>query len=65
MSTGDLITAAEAADRKDCHVRTIHRAVDAGLLAPAHKLPGLRGAYLFDPIAVDDLVLPAEQKAAS
>lgn len=30
-------------------VRQVARRVHAGTLVPAVKLPGLRGAYLFDP----------------
>ena len=64
MPTGDLITTADAATRKGCHVRTIHRAVDAGLISPAMKLPGVRGAYLFDSADVDALTLPSAENAS-
>lgn len=43
----DLVSTAEAARLLNCHVRTIHRLVVSGELAPAAKVPGLTGAYLF------------------
>ena len=52
-----LISTAEAAAILDCHVRTIHRLVEAGRLAPAAKVPGRTGAYLFnraDVVAIAD-----------
>lgn len=42
------LLAAEVAEKYQVAVRTVHRRVKAGHLKPARKLPGLRGAYLFD-----------------
>lgn len=64
----DLLTTAQAAERRSVHVRTIHRAVASGRLKPALKLPGDTGAYLFDPADIDALalstVVPAPKGAA-
>lgn len=38
---------AEAAERLQVSVRTIHRLVARGELTPVAKLPGSTGAYLF------------------
>lgn len=53
----DLLTTAQAAERRGVNVRTIHRAVASGRLAPAMKLPGDTGAYLFRPSDVDAVAL--------
>jgi hypothetical protein len=45
----DLITTAEIARDYGLSVRTVHRAAQSGELPYAQKLPGLRGAYVFDP----------------
>ncbi len=50
------VTAAEAANRLGVSIRTIHRLVARGDLAPARKLPGATGAYLFD---ADDVTAAA------
>ncbi|HEY7487578.1 MAG TPA: helix-turn-helix domain-containing protein [Streptosporangiaceae bacterium] len=57
----DPISTAEVARRLGKDVRTVHRLVDAGRLTPVIKTPGLRGAYMFDPDAVEKLI--AETKA--
>ncbi len=44
----DLVGTSEAANIAECDPRTIHRAVDKGDLVAEQKLPGLRGAYIFD-----------------
>ncbi|WCO67918.1 helix-turn-helix domain-containing protein [Iamia majanohamensis] len=62
MPTPTLLSTAEAAKRADVNVRTIHRWVEQGRLAPLHKLPGGTGAYLFTPDAVD---LAALRKGAA
>jgi len=48
-ASGRLITAAELAADLDMSVRTINRRAQAGDLPYAYKMPGVRGAYLFDP----------------
>ena len=48
-----LMTTAEvAAECDSVAVKTVIRWVEAGQLAHAQKLPGLRGGYLFDPAEV-------------
>ena len=47
MST--LITAAETAKRLGVHRSTVIRLAATGDLPCALKMPGIRGAYLFDP----------------
>jgi excisionase family DNA binding protein len=58
----DWITTAEVAERLDVDVSTVARWVRSGALAPSGKLPGLRGAYLFEPGDVD--AFAAERGAA-
>lgn len=48
-----LITSAEACERLTIDRSTLSRWVAAGRIVPATKLPGLRGAYLFDPAEVE------------
>jgi len=45
----DLITTAEIARDLDVSVRTVLRFAQSGELPYVQKLPGVRGAYLFDP----------------
>lgn len=48
MPQNDLITTAQACEvLGGMHPSTINRWVQMGKLAPAHKLPGARGANLF------------------
>lgn len=51
-----LITTAEAAERLGKSVPTINRWARNGLIQPVHKLPGIRGPYLFDPEDVEALL---------
>lgn len=44
--------------------RTVHRLVDAGDLAPAQKLPGPNGAYLFRRDDVERIVSERSGSAA-
>lgn len=46
-TTPDLIPTAEVARIYGCQVRTVHRLVERGILTPAIKAPGKRGALLF------------------
>jgi excisionase family DNA binding protein len=55
----DLVTTAEVAAELRVHVRTVHRMIEAGKLAPIAKAPGLRGAYLFSREDIDALREPA------
>lgn len=51
----ELIGVAEASEITGLDRRTIHRKVDRGELTPVSKLPGLRGAYIFDRNEVEAL----------
>ena len=48
ISQIDLLTTRDVADAYGVSTREIARRVETGALEPAVKLPGLRGAYLFD-----------------
>lgn len=65
MSNLDLITAADAAAILDRPRRTVIRLVERGDLKPAMKLPGIRGAYLFDPDHVRALAAERHGKEAT
>jgi excisionase family DNA binding protein len=45
----DLMTTAQVCDVLKRDHRTIRRMIEAGRIAVVQKLPGERGAYLFDP----------------
>lgn len=47
------ITTREASEILDKSIRATIRLVETGKLTPLRKLPGLRGAYLFDQRAVE------------
>lgn len=51
----DLIGSKEAAELTGLDLRTIHRRVERGELPTAGKLPGLRGAYLFNRTDIEAL----------
>lgn len=57
MSNVDLLTTRDVAAAHGVSTREIARRVESGALEPAVKLPGLRGAYLFDRSALPE---PAE-----
>jgi len=60
--TSDLVTTGEALDILGMSSPTsVSRLVQAGRLVPATKLPGLRGAYLFNRSDVERL---AQERAA-
>ena len=62
MQTVDLVTTAEAGRILGIQSpSSVTRLVQAGKLSPAQKLPGLRGAYLFDRA---DVELLAKERAA-
>ena len=52
----DLIGTAEAAALRGVSVKTVTRWVRDGKLTPVQKLPGLRGAYVFDRSDVEALL---------
>lgn len=59
----ELMTTAAVAERLGVDVSTVARWVNAGRLPVAVKIPGLRGARLFDPKDVD--ALAEQHKEAS
>lgn len=62
----ELIGTAEVARRRGCDTSTVHRLVNSGQLTAVAKAPGLRGAYLFDPAAVEaELQRPVDKADAS
>lgn len=56
----DLIPTAEAAVLLGVSVWTLHRWVEAGRLSEAAKLPGIRGARLFNRADVEALCAAAK-----
>lgn len=55
MAIDDLLTTSEVCETLEVGTSTISRWVADGRLAPARKLPGLRGAFLFRRADVDAL----------
>lgn len=51
----DLIRSREAAEILNCDVRTVARWANEGKLAVAVKVPGYRGALLFERSIVEEL----------
>jgi excisionase family DNA binding protein len=49
------LTSKEAAERLGMSLRTFLRRVEEGAITPTHKLPGTRGAFLFDADSIDRL----------
>ena len=64
-STGQLVTALEAAKTLGKSRRTILRMVEAGELPYVHKLDGRAGAYLFDAAVIDLLARRQSGKASA
>lgn len=62
MDTADLLVTAEVAATLKTDRKGVRRLVERGDLVPVRKLPGLTGAYLFDPVAVE--ALAAERSAS-
>ena len=54
MTTLDLLSTAEVAEKAKVDVSTVTRWVKAGDLEPVYKARGVRGNMLFDPKAVDE-----------
>ncbi|WP_298038354.1 hypothetical protein [uncultured Microbacterium sp.] len=48
------MTTREVADALQTTTREVARRVERGDLVPVTKLPGLRGAFLFDPKVVEE-----------
>jgi hypothetical protein len=56
----DLVGVTEAAAILEVSVKSVHRYVERGWLTPIHKLPGLRGAVIFNRADVEALALELE-----
>lgn len=54
----NLLTTAQVAEQANVSTRTVARWVERGQLEPAHRIPGVTGALLFDPQAVADFLSP-------
>ena len=48
----EFITAAEAARRLGCDVRTVHRKIERGEIRGRKMYDGLRASYLVDPASL-------------
>jgi excisionase family DNA binding protein len=59
---GDLVNVAEAAKILGYSRRTIARMAADGRLTAAHKLPGLRGDYLFQRADVERLATTRQRQ---
>lgn len=53
MSNTELLSTRDVAEQLSLSTRQVARLVDAGKLEPATKAPGKRGAFLFEPHAVE------------
>jgi predicted site-specific integrase-resolvase len=61
-----LLTSAEACERLDNIDRsTLSRWVLTGRITPVQKLPGLRGAFLFEPAEVERVRAELAQQATA
>lgn len=60
MSNPNLMTTRAAADALGVSTREVARRVERGALDPAVKLPGLRGAFLFDRRVIEQAKETAE-----
>jgi hypothetical protein len=64
----ELITTAQAAERLALSIWHVAKLARTGQLPYAQKLPGQKGAYLFDPAVIDQLAterLAKYRKAAA
>lgn len=59
VDSPDLVGVAEAAEMTGLDRRTLHRKVERGELHAVSKLPGLRGAYIFNRADIDALLQPS------
>lgn len=64
MPTPELIGTREASQRLGESIRQTIRRVESGKLAPAAKMPGLRGAYVFDAATIDALAAEQSEQAS-
>lgn len=53
MSHIELLTTRDVAAAFGVSTREIARRVENGALEPVHKMPGIRGGFLFDPSVVE------------
>ena len=60
-----LLTTADVAVKLNVSVKTVTRWAASGVLVPAQRLTGPRGAFLFDPEAVELLRGDREVSAAA
>ena len=64
MPTSRNVTTRDAAEQLGVHVRTLHRWVSTGLITPTLKVPGYRGAYLFNAADVERLAHTRKETSA-
>ncbi|WP_157759411.1 helix-turn-helix domain-containing protein [Cellulosimicrobium cellulans] len=62
MNATVLMSTRDAAERLGVSIPTVTRYVRDGVLRAELKAPGSRGAYMFDPVAVE--ALAAERSAS-
>lgn len=60
----ELIGSAEVCKALDIDRSTLTRWVASGRLTPAHKLPGLRGAFLFHRSTIDEHLEPTSASSS-
>lgn len=68
MTSSNLLATGDVATRLGIDRRTVIQRVAAGRLSPVGKLPGPRGAYLFDAEQIDRLAedaAPSEMEGAA
>lgn len=63
--TEQLLTSPQVANILGVSLRTVHRLVAADRLAPAQKLPGPNGAFLYRPRDVERLATKLAREGAT
>lgn len=63
-SPADLLTSAEVCERLGIDRSTLSRWVQVGRIQPAVKMPGIRGAFLFEPRAIEALATERAEASA-
>lgn len=53
MFDSDFVTTRDVAQALRISTREVARRVERGSLTPVAKLPGIRGAFLFDPSVIE------------